>query len=71
MATMPKYGKNPSKSSSPEPPGGLGDILQEAYVAPPYIKWFRSDHKQASSGWGKIGENDAKFQMHEPFELES
>ena len=28
---------------------------------------FRSDHKQASSGWGKIGKNDAKFRIHEPF----
>ena len=29
------------------------------------------DHKQASSGWGKLGKNDAKFLIHEPFELES
>ena len=50
------------------------DILHEGYGAPYYIKKlksFRSDHKQASSGWGKIGKNDAKFPIHEPFKLES
>ena len=50
------------------------DILQEAYGAPPYIKYlklFRLDRKQASSGWGKVRKNDAKFRIHEPFELES
>ena len=25
------------------------------------------DHKQASSGWGKVGKNDVKFPIHEPF----
>ena len=35
------------------------------------LKSFRSDHKQALSGWGKIGKNDAKFRIHEAFELES
>ena len=28
-------------------------------------------HKQALSGWGKVGKNDAKFPIHEPFELDS
>ena len=32
---------------------------------------FGSDHKQALIGWGKVGKNDAKFPIHEPFELES
>ena len=27
--------------------------------------------QQTLSGWGKVGKNDAKFQIHEPFELES
>ena len=61
-------------TSSPEPPGGLGCILQEAYGKPLYIKQlksFQSDHKQTSSGRGKVGKNDAKFLIHEPFELES
>ena len=35
------------------------------------LKSFPSDHKQASSGWGKVGKNDAKFRIHEPFDLES
>ena len=35
------------------------------------LKSFQLDHKQASSGWVKVGENDAKFLIHEPFELES
>ena len=38
------------------------------------FKWlnsFRSDHKQALIGWGKVGKNDIKFPIHEPFELES
>ena len=35
------------------------------------LKSFRSDHKQASNGWVKDGKNDAKFQIHEPFDLES
>ena len=47
------------------------DILHEAYGAPSYIKSFRSDHKQTLSGWGTVGKNDAKFRIHEPFELES
>ena len=34
-------------------------------------KLFRPDHKQTLSGWGKVGKKDAKFQVHEPFELES
>ena len=34
-------------------------------------KLFRLDHKQALSGWGKVWKNDAKFPIHEPFELES
>ena len=36
----------------------LADILQEAYGAPPYIKWlksFQSDHKPTLNGWGKFG----------------
>ena len=41
------------------------------YLAIKHLKLFRSDHKQASSGWGKDGKNDAKFPIHEPFELES
>ena len=52
----------------------LADILQEAYGAPhniKYIKSFWSDYKQALIGWGKVGKNDAKFPIHEPFELES
>ena len=36
-----------------------------------WLKSFRLDHKQASSGWGKVGKNDAKFPIHEPFNLES
>ena len=43
-------------------------------MAPLYIKQlesFWSDHKQALIGWGKVGKNDAKFPIHEPFELES
>ena len=42
----------------------LAYILQEAYGAPRYIKQlksFRSDHKQALIGWGKVGKNDAKL----------
>ena len=48
--------------------------MQEAYGAPRHIKKlksFRSDYKQALSGWGKVEKNDAKFPIHEPFELES
>ena len=48
--------------------------MEEAYGAPHYIiklKSFRLDYKQASSGWGKVGKTDAKFLIHEPFELES
>ena len=36
-----------------------------------WLKSFRSDHKQALIGWGKVGKNDIKFPIHEPFELES
>ena len=35
------------------------------------LKFFRLDYKQALSWWGKVGKNDAKFPIHEPFELES
>ena len=35
------------------------------------LKSLRSDHKQTLSGWGKVGKNDTKFPIHEPFELES
>ena len=35
------------------------------------LKSFRLDHKQALIGWGKVWKNDAKFPIHEPFELES
>ena len=35
------------------------------------LKSFRSDYKQALIGWGKVGKNDAKFPIHEPFEIES
>ena len=48
--------------------------MQEAYGAPPNIKelkLFLLDYKQALSGLGKVGKNDAKFPIHEPFELES
>ena len=32
---------------------------------------YGKNNKQASSGWGNFGKNDAKFPIHEPFELES
>ena len=36
-----------------------------------FLLSFRSDQKRALSGWGKLGKSDAKFRIHEPFELES
>ena len=41
------------------------------YLAIQKLKSFRLDHKQALSGWGEVGKNDANTPMHEPFELES
>ena len=61
-------------TSTPEPPGRLGRYFAASNGTPRYIKWLKSfqlNHKQASSGWGKIEKNDAKFPIHEPFELES
>ena len=41
------------------------------YLRIKQLKSFRSDDKQASSGWGKVGTNDAQFPIHESFKLES
>ena len=74
MAAMPIYMvKNIQMTSSPEPPGGFGLYFARSIwdtslykIAKP----FRSGHKQALIGWGKVGENDAKFPIHDAFELE-
>ena len=75
MAAMPIYGKKTFKRPLfQNHQTYLVDILQEAYKAPPYIKWlksFQSDHKQTLSGWGKFGKNDIKFWIHGPSEHES
>ena len=72
MAAMPIYGRNSSNDFSKTTRQIRLIFCRKAYRAPPYIKQlFWLDHKQALSGWGKIGENDAKFPIHEPFELES
>ena len=75
MAAMPIYSKNHSNDFLPQNYQAYkADILQEAYGTPLYIKQlksFRSDYKQTLIGWGKVWKNDAKFPIHEPFELES
>ena len=61
-------------TSSPEPPGRFGQYSAGSiwgtslYKIAKIVRW---DHKQALIGWGKVGKNDAKFPIHEPFELES
>ena len=62
-------------TSSPEPTGGFGLYFAGSiwgtslYIKK--LKSFRSDHKQALIGLGKVGKNNAKLPIHEPFELES
>ena len=51
-------------TSSPEPPGGFGLYFAGSI-------WGTSLYKIALIGWGKVGKNDVKFPIHEPFELES
>ena len=61
-------------TSTPEPLGRLGCYFAGSiWDTSLYkkVKSFQLDHKQASSGWGKVGKNDAKFPIHEHFELES
>ena len=87
MAVMPIYGKTFKQLLLQNHCANKADILHEAYGAPSCIKQlksFRSDHKRpcvcvcvcvAGGGGGgggrKVGKNDAKFRIHEPFELES
>ena len=75
MAAMPIYGKNHSDDFFSRTAGSVWLIfLHEAYGAPSYIKQLKSvrlDYKQALNGLGKVRKNDAKFQIHGPFELGS
>ena len=74
MAAMPIYCTNSSNNFSKTTRQIRLIFCRKANGAPPYIKslkLFWLDHKQALSGWGKVGKNDAKFPIHEPFELES
>ena len=61
-------------TSSPEPPGRLGWYFAGSIWGTSYVKKLKSfqlEYKQALTGWGKVGKNDANFPIHEPFELES
>ena len=61
-------------TSSPEPPGRFGLYFAGSMWDTSLYKIakiIRSDHKQALIGWGKVGKKDAKYPIHEPFELES
>ena len=74
MAAMPIYGKNHSNDFYPRTYRPIRLIFcrkHMGHLAIKKLKSFQLDHKQASSGWGKVGKNDAKFPIHEPFDLES
>ena len=47
------------------------DLKFKMAAMPIYGKNHSNDHNQASGGWGKVGKNDAKFPIHDSFELES
>ena len=75
MAAMPIYGKNHSNDFYPRTTRPIRLIFCRKYMGhlsiKKRLKSFQLDRKQASSGWGKVGKNDAEFPIHEPFELES
>ena len=62
-------------TSSPEPQSRLGLFFAGSIwgtsLYKKKLKSFRLDNRQALIRWAKIGENDTKFPIHEPFELES
>ena len=75
MAAMPIYGKSHSNDFYPRTTRLIRLICCRKHMGhlsiKKKLKSFQLDHKQASSGWGKFGKNDAKFSIDEPFELES